>query len=98
MTQAIVMATATGMGENSTAASDYLYVSAVVEGINGGELFTAAPAGLGASIAAPFNTTLTGLTDGQEITVGVATRTGTADWAASTANQAAISATVMYLR
>ncbi|MEV4987665.1 hypothetical protein [Pseudarthrobacter sp. LMD1-1-1.1] len=98
MTQAIVMATATGMGENSTTASDYLYVSAVVEGVNGGELYTAAPAGLGASLAAPFNTTLTGLTDGQEITVGVATRTGTAEWAASTANQASISATVMYLR
>ncbi len=98
MTQAIVMATATGMGENSTTASDYLYVSAVVEGVNGGELYTAAPAGLGASLAAPFNTTLTGLTDGQELTVGVATRTGTAAWAASTANQASISATVMYLR
>lgn len=98
MTQAIVLATATASGENSTAASDYLYVSAVVEGVNGGELYTAAPAALGASLAAPFNTTLTGLTDGQEITVGVATRTGTADWAASTANQASISATVMYLR
>jgi hypothetical protein len=98
MTQAVVMATATAMGENSTAASDYLYVSAVVEGVNGGELYTAAPAGLGASLAAPFNTTLTGLTDGQEINVGVATRTGTAPWAASTGNQATISATVMYLR
>lgn len=98
MTQAIVMATATASGENSTASSDYLYVSAVVEGVNGGELYTAAPAALGASLAAPFNTTLTGLTDGQVITVGVATRTGTAEWDASTANQAAISATVMYLR
>ncbi|MFJ6355423.1 hypothetical protein [Pseudarthrobacter oxydans] len=98
MTQAIVLATATGMGENSTTASDYLYVSAVVEGINGGELYIAAPAGVGASLAAPFNTTLTGLTDGQEITVGVATRTGTAAWDASTANQASIAVTVMYLR
>jgi len=98
MSQAIVLATATGMGENSTTASDYLYVSAVVEGVNGGELYTAAPAGLGASLAAPFNTTLTGLTGGQELTVGVATRAGSAAWAASTANQAGISATVMYLR
>lgn len=98
MTQAIVLTTATGMGENSTTASDYLYVSAVVEGINGGELYTSAAAGLGASLAAPFNTTLTGLTDGQEITVGVATRTGTAAWDASTANQASIAVTVMYLR
>ena len=97
-TRAIITATATAMGANSGATADYLYGAAVVAGVNGGELYSSAAPGLGASLAAPFNPTLTGLTDGQVITVGVATRTGAAAWAASTANQASISATVMYLR
>ncbi|WP_427018591.1 hypothetical protein ACQCSX_08690 [Pseudarthrobacter sp. P1] len=97
-TQAIVIANPTAMGQNSTASSDYLYVQAVVQAVNGGELYTAAPAGLGVGLGAPFHTTLTGLTGGQTITVGVATRAGTTTWAASTANQANIYATAIYLR
>lgn len=97
-TQAVVTANPTAMGQNSTASTDYLYVMAVVQGINGGELYTAAGAGLGVGLAAPFHTTLTGLTGGQTITVSVATRTGFNTWAASTANQANIYATAIFLR
>lgn len=97
-TQAVVMSNPTGMAQNSTATTDYLYVQAVVNGVSGGELYTAAPAGLAVGIASPFHTTIYGLTGGQEITVAVATRSGFGTWAASTANQANIYATVMYLR
>lgn len=97
-TQAVVITNPTGMGQNSTATADYLYVQAVVNGVNGGELYTSAGAGLAVGIASPFHTTLTGLTGGQVITVSVATRTGFATWTASTANQANIYATAIYLR
>lgn len=97
-TQAVVTANPTAMGHNGTASPDYLYVMAVVQGISGGELYTSAAAGLGAGLAAPFHTTLTGLTGGQTITVGVATRAGFNPWPASTANQANIYATAYFLR
>ncbi|WP_146072558.1 hypothetical protein [Arthrobacter sp. 4R501] len=97
-TQAIVIANATAMGTNSGAAADYLYVAAVVQTVNGGELYTSAPAGLGAGLASPFNTTLTGLSGGQTITVGVATRAGLSTWAEAAANQASIAATALYLK
>lgn len=97
-TEAIVIANPTAMGHNGTATPDYLYVQAVVQTVNGGELYSSAPAGLGAGLAAPFHTTLTGLTGGDAITVGVATRAGFNPWTASTANQANIYATAIYLR
>lgn len=97
-TTAVVMTNATAMAQNSTASTDYLYVQAVVDGVNGGEMYTSAAAGLAVGIASPFNTTIYGLTDGQEITVAVATRTGFAAWAASTAAQANIYVTVLYFR
>lgn len=97
-TQAVVIANPTAMGFNSTASADYLYVQAVVQGINSGELYSAAGAGLGVGLASPFHTTLTGLTGGGTITVAVATRTSTATWAASTSNQANVYATALFLR
>jgi len=97
-TRAIITATATAMGTNSGTAPDYLYCSAIVAGVNGGELYSSAAAGLGVGLAAPFNPTLTGLSSGQTITVGVATRAGTATWTAATANQASISATAIFLK
>ncbi|BCW76264.1 hypothetical protein [Arthrobacter sp. NicSoilB11] len=97
-TRAIVIANATAMGTNSGTAGDYLYVSAVVAGVNGGELYSSAAPGLGVGLSAPFNPTLTGLTSGQTITVSVATRAGTATWAAATANQASIAATAIFLK
>jgi hypothetical protein len=96
--QALVVANATAMGTNSGTDADYLYVSAVVQAVNGGELYASAPAGLGAGLAAPFHTTLTGLTSGQIINVGVATRAGLAAWAAAPANQASIAATAIFLK
>jgi hypothetical protein len=97
-TQAIVIANATAMGTNSGTVADYLYVSAVVQAVNGGELYSSAAASLGVGLAAPFHTTLTGLTGGQLITVGVATRAGADTWAAATANQASIAATAIFLK
>lgn len=97
-TEAVVTANPTAMGLNSTGTPDYLYVMAVVQAIGGGELYTSAAAGVGVGLAAPFHTTLTGLTGGDVITVSVATRTNTNTWAASTANQANIYATAIFLR
>ena len=97
-TSAVIMANPTGMAQNDTASVDYLYVQAVVDGVNGGELYTSAGAGLAVGIASPFNTTIYALTGGQEIEVAVATRTGFATWSASTANQANIYVTVLYFR
>lgn len=97
-TRAIVISNATAMGTNSGTAADYLYCSATVQAVNGGELYTSAPAGIGASISSPFQPTLTGLTGGDTITVGVATRAGTSTWAADPANQASISATAIFLK
>lgn len=97
-TEAVVTSTATGMGQNSTATTDYLYVMAVIQGISGGELYTAAGAGLGVGLASPFQSTLTGLTGGDEIIVSVATRAGFGTWTATTANQANIYATAYFLR
>lgn len=97
-TEAVVTSTATGMGQNSGTATDYLYVMAVIQGISGGELYTAAGPGLGVGLASPFQSTLTGLTGGQVITVSVATRAGFNTWAAVGANQANIYATAYFLR
>lgn len=87
-TRAIVISNATAMGTNSSTAADYLYCSATVQTVNGGELYTSVPAGIGASLSSPFQPTLAGLSGGDTITVGVATRTGTAAWDAAPANQA----------
>jgi hypothetical protein len=97
-TEVVVTATATAMGQNSTATTDYLYAMAVIQGISGGELYTAAGAGLGVGLASPFQHTLTGLTGGDVITVSVATRAGFNTWAAATANQANVYATAYFLR
>lgn len=97
-TQAVIIANPTAMGFNNTAGADYLYVQAVVQGVNSGEMYSAAPAGLGVGLASPFHTTLYGLAGGSTITVSVATRTSTAAWAANGANQANIYATALYLR
>lgn len=97
-TEAVVTANPTAMGQNSTATTDYLYVMAAVGTIGGGELYTSAATGLGVGLAAPFHTTLIGLTGGDTITVSVATRAGFNTWAASTANQANIYATAYFLR
>lgn len=97
-TTAVIMTNPTGMAQNSTATVDYLYVQAVVDGVNGGELYTSAGPGLAVGIASPFHTTIYALTGGQEIVVSVATRTGFATWAASTANQANLYVTALYFR
>lgn len=97
-TQAVIIANPTGMGQNSTATVDYLYVQAIIQGTPGGELYTSAGAGLAVGVASPVHMTLYGLTDGEEITVSVATRTGFATWAAAPGNQANIYATAIYLR
>lgn len=97
-TQAVIIANPTGMAQNSTATTDYLYVQAVIQGIPGGELYTSAGPGLAIGVPSPVHMTLYGLTGGEDITVGVATRTGFATWAAAPGNQANIYVTAIYLR
>jgi hypothetical protein len=97
-TRAIVLTSAVAAGTNSGTTAEYLYASAVVSGVNGGELYTSAAAGIAASLTSPFSPTLTGLTGGDTITVGVATRAGATTWAADPTNQASISATAIFLK
>lgn len=97
-TRAIVLTSAVAAGTNSGTTAEYLYASAVVSGVNGGELYTSAAAGIAASLTSPFSPTLTGLTGGDTITVGVATRAGTTTWTADPTNQASISATAIFLK
>lgn len=97
-TRALIISTAGVMGRNSTASTDYLYVMSIVGGSLGGELYTAIPAGYSGGTSAPFYSRLTALSGGMVLEVSVATRTGFAGWAASTANMATIHAQVIYLR
>ena len=97
-TQALVVSTSGVMGRNSTAITDYIYTQAVVNGVGGGELYTAVAAGLSGGVSAPYYRRISGLTGGQVIPVSVATRTGFAAWAASAANMAIIHAEMIYLR
>ena len=97
-TRAVIISNAVAAGTNSGTTADYLYVSAVVQSVNGGELYTSTPAGTAASLTSPFTPTLEGLSGGDTITVGVATRAGTATWAADPSNQASISATAIFLK
>lgn len=80
---------------NSTAALDYIYVAASINGIAGAETpQTAVASGGYASAGANGTRTLTGL-NGGTITVGCQVRTGTV-WAASTSNIANMNATVFF--
>lgn len=97
-TRAQVMCVAAAMGYNGSGGDDYLYVQAVVQGVNGGELYSAARNGYGVGLSVPEFRSLTGLTAGQTITVGVATRTGFSSWAAIGSNSATIDCQVVFLR
>lgn len=96
-TQALVIGTATAMAYNNTAATDYIYAEVIINGVQGGELYAAAPAGIAAGVNAPYFTTLTGLTDGETITVSSSVRTGFASWAGSASNVTNVYAQVIFL-
>ncbi|MBO1751719.1 hypothetical protein J4G33_07885 [Actinotalea sp. BY-33] len=97
-TEALISCVATAMGFNGTAAMDYLYVAAAINGVHGGELYASAEPSRAVTAAVPEFRRLTGLIAGQTITVGVRTRTQVATWPVSTGNRAAIDAQVLWLR
>lgn len=97
-TMALVRADALGEAVNSTAASDYLYVEAAIQGTGGGEMYTVAQPGYGASAVGIANRLVTGLTGGNVITCDAVSRTNTAGWAASAGNLWIIHMQVIWLR
>lgn len=97
-TSALVMNGVSGGGTNSSASGDYIYVSSDINGTAGGETPTYAAAGFYASASAFGIRTLSGLTGGATITVGVRVRTGSASWAANGANIVNVNALVLFYR
>lgn len=97
-TQAMVMNGVSGNGWNGTSKSSYMYVSSVINGVSGGEV--AAPvSGPGMAVATAFGIrTLSGLTAGATISVGVAMRVDGDSWGAFPSNTANTNALVLFLR
>lgn len=98
-TQAQITSQAVAMAVNGSAGSDYLYVQAVINGVNGGEVYSSSTAvGTGNSVTNPYYATLYGLTSGASINVSVAVRTSAAAWPANSANMASIYVQATFLR
>ncbi|HZL80352.1 MAG TPA: hypothetical protein VFC06_00170 [Demequina sp.] len=97
-TRALIAAVATGLGYNSTASTDWLYVTPWISGVSGlNEVYAGVDAGHGVSLASPWFDLLTGLTTGQVVTINVEMHTGTT-WPANAGNVARIDAQVTFLR
>lgn len=96
-TQCMVLNGVSAGSWNNTTAGDYIYVSADIDGTNGGETaqFASGP-GFGSASAFAIRT-LTGLTGGGTFTVGTRIRTGAA-WAASTSAFANTNAIALFIR
>lgn len=98
-TQAQITAQAVAMAVNGSAAPDYLYVQAAINGVNGGEVYSSSTdVGTGNSVTNPYYATLYGLTSGLAINVSVAVRTSAASWPANVANMATIYVQATFLR
>lgn len=97
-TRAMVLATASAMGQNASGVGDYLYVQANVAGVNGGELFSYAADGTAVGLSAMLYWALYGLVAGESFDVSVKTRTSNNPWPAAPGNQANIYALVMFTR
>lgn len=97
-TQALIVASATAMAFNNTAAADYIYAEVIVDDVQGGELYAPAGPGVSAGVNAPYFANLSELVAGTTITVSASVRTGFAAWGASTANATNVYAQVLFLR
>lgn len=97
-TQALVMNGVSGNGWNNNATAGYLYVASMINGSAGG--YVIAPAsGSGLGFVSCFGIrTLTGLTGGSTISVGVSMYVDAGTWAASVSNSANTNALVLFLR
>jgi hypothetical protein len=100
-TQALIHCTVNGSAQNSTASSDFLFVSAHITMPSGdfgagGEAFSGVAAGGWGNAAASAAGSFTSIGTGN-ITVSCMIRTGTA-WGATGANIANVDATVTFLR
>lgn len=96
--KAIVMNGVSGSAWNTTSSLGYLYVASMINGSPGGEVVTPAT-GPGTGSATAFGVrTLSGLTPGSVITVGVYMRVGAGAWGASASNAANTNAIALFLR
>lgn len=95
--EALVMNGVSAGAINSTANTDFLYVSASINGTGGGETISTVHAGTYGSASAFAIRTLTGL-NGGDITVETRVKTQNATWAANTTNLASTNAIVLFLR
>ena len=84
-------------GQNSTGASDYIYVASSINGGAGGETPQPAPAGGYASASANGIRTLTGLSGGT-ISLGCRIRTNGGTWTASVSTFANMNAVIYFSR
>lgn len=96
-TQALVMNGVSAGATNSGPASDFIYISASINGASGGEQPSQTAAGAYGSGSAFAIRTLTGLSGGS-ITVECRIRTGSAAWAAASGNTANVNALVLFLK
>jgi hypothetical protein len=96
--QADILCMVVGGAFNGTASADYLYVSASINGVAGGETPQPAPASGGyASAAANGIRTLTGLSGGT-ITIGCQIRSNSSAWGTNTSNIANMNAVIFFRR
>lgn len=96
-TQAVVLVTVNASCKNTTAAADFLYVSAMAVTGSGGEADVPIAAGSWGSAAASAGQKVTGLTGGSNLRVSARVRAGTA-WAADPSNIANVDAIAVFLR
>ncbi|MEW1921239.1 hypothetical protein [Pseudarthrobacter oxydans] len=95
--QALVMNGVSAGATNSGTTTDFLYVSASINGVTGGEQPAQTGPGAYGSGSAFAIRTLTGLTGGS-ITVECGLRTGTGAWAAAAGNTANVNALILFLK
>lgn len=96
-TRATLLAIATAGATNTTAANDYLYVRAAINGVGGGSVPGRAIAGTWASGFGSAIRTIEGLGGGELLTVSALVNAGAA-WAASSANIANCDAVAFFAR
>lgn len=83
---------------NPTTTADFLYSSAIINGVSSNEVFGyVAPNNGSVAVSTAKSSILTGLTAGSTFTVAVAVNAGTA-WTASTANRAFVESSATFYR
>lgn len=98
-TQALVSIVVSAAAVNPNPSFDYMYLSAVIDGVKSREVFGAAGASGGSATVATAKTSLlTGLTPGATFDVSARSHAQGAAWAAGAANRILCEGSVIFLR